>query len=117
MESQKLGRRGERIARQYLENKGYSVLASNYYCRYGELDIVARDRESLVFVEVKCRRSRSGLEQAVGSKKVRSLHLSAKSFMQKRRLEREDYRFMVLYILLLDGEEGPATIELLEEPF
>lgn len=50
-----LGIRGEAIAAAYLEERGYRILARNWRCRYGELDLVARDGGSVVAVEVKTR--------------------------------------------------------------
>jgi putative endonuclease len=55
-----LGRRGERIAAEHLLRRGWSILARNVRTREGELDLIARDRETLVFVEVKTRCVRSG---------------------------------------------------------
>ena len=52
---QALGRRGEREAARFLKRRGYHILNRNYTCRAGELDIVAADGETLVFVEVKTR--------------------------------------------------------------
>src|ERR671934_1678266 len=54
------GRRGEEIAAEHFERLGYEVIARNHRTRYGELDLVACDGESLVFVEVKTRREGSG---------------------------------------------------------
>ena len=57
-----LGDRGEAAVAQYLRKKGYTLLASQWRCRFGELDLVARDRRgTLCFVEVKLRR-----ETAIG---------------------------------------------------
>ena len=54
--NRKLGEWGERVARLHLEGKGYAVLAANFRCRAGEIDIVAEQGGQLVFVEVKARR-------------------------------------------------------------
>ena len=51
------GNIGETLAQQYLKNKGYRIVASPYQTRVGEIDIIAKDREILVFVEVKSRTS------------------------------------------------------------
>lgn len=51
------GRSGEDAAVQYLEKMGYTILERNYRLRIGEVDIIARDKEYLVFLEVKTRRS------------------------------------------------------------
>ena len=50
-----LGELGERIAAQHLERAGYTILATNFRTRYGELDVVAADSRCLVFCEVKTR--------------------------------------------------------------
>ncbi len=55
IDNRELGRQGERIAREYLVKNGYEILASNYYASHKEIDIIAFDREYIVFVEVKCR--------------------------------------------------------------
>jgi len=52
----RLGAFGERLAAAHLEAKGYRIRARNYRCREGEIDIVAQDGETLVFVEVRTRR-------------------------------------------------------------
>lgn len=55
--NQLLGAWGEVQAVDHLRRKGYAILACNYRCRLGEIDIIARNREYLVFVEVKLRKS------------------------------------------------------------
>ena len=57
---QGLGKTGEELAARHLERLGYDVLARNHRTRFGELDIVASDGGSIVFVEVKTRRAGSG---------------------------------------------------------
>ena len=57
MKKQETGKRGEQIACKALEKKGYRILERNYRCRYGEIDLVARHRDYIVFVEV---RSKTG---------------------------------------------------------
>lgn len=51
------GSEGEAVAARYLKKKGYTVVGQNYACRFGEIDIIARNREYVVFVEVKTRKS------------------------------------------------------------
>ncbi len=58
-EKRKIGDFGENAAAEYLKSKGYKILKQNYYCRVGELDIIALDKNTLVFVEVKTRKSAS----------------------------------------------------------
>ncbi len=73
--SETLGARGERAAATYLESRGLEVLALNWRCRVGEVDIIARDDGVLVLCEVKTRRStRCGTaEEAVDPRKRRRL--------------------------------------------
>jgi putative endonuclease len=58
--TQPLGRLGERLAGEHFERLGYRVLARNHHTRFGELDLVLSDGETLVFCEVKTRRLGSG---------------------------------------------------------
>lgn len=59
MDARLLGRWGEQTAADYLKRKGYKLIAMNYSCRMGELDLIAKTREYIVFVEVKLRKSDS----------------------------------------------------------
>ena len=72
---QGLGRTGERLAAEKLQNQGYRILERNFRCSYGEIDLVAEDVNDLIFVEVKTRRgSAYGLpEEAVTLRKRRKL--------------------------------------------
>lgn len=54
--TQDVGRRGESVAADYLTRNGYEIIERNWRCPRGEIDIVARDNETVVFVEVKTRR-------------------------------------------------------------
>lgn len=75
--AQAVGRYGERVAHRYLENLGWQVLATNWACARGELDLIARDGATLVAVEVKTRRgNRTGSpEEAVTPAKLRRIRL------------------------------------------
>ena len=50
-----LGLKGEEVAARYLRKKGFKILQTNYQCRFGELDIIAKDKHCIVFCEVKTR--------------------------------------------------------------
>jgi putative endonuclease len=76
-----LGRLGERLAREHLERLGYAIVASNYRTRYGELDIVALDRDALVFVEVKTRRPGYDPLDAFSPRKRQRVRAMASSFL------------------------------------
>ncbi|MGE3724321.1 MAG: YraN family protein [Candidatus Sericytochromatia bacterium] len=80
-----LGLQGETIARQWLESLGYQCLAQNVYTRQGELDLVMKEGTTLVFVEVKFRRSlRHGQPlEAITPTKQRHLLQAARYFLHK----------------------------------
>ena len=83
---QDIGRIGERLARNHLEAKGYHIVASNYRCRWGEVDLIARDGLEWVFVEVRARRSQAygGPEESITPGKARRLTLTAQHFLAWR---------------------------------
>jgi putative endonuclease len=77
-----LGDFGERVAKAHLEAKGYRILATKFRTREGEVDIVARQGETVAFVEVKTRRGNamgSALE-AIDARKAKRLLLAAEAF-------------------------------------
>src|SRR3990167_51855 len=75
MDKKSLGNKGETIAVSLLRGQGYKVLERNFHSRLGEIDIVAQDTDTLVFVEVKTRWSKEfGLpEESVGKRKLKSI--------------------------------------------
>ena len=81
--SRALGARGEILAARWLHRRGYTLLARNVRTRHGEIDLIARDRRTLVFVEVKTRRA--GARQAIRSDQDPLLGLGSG---QRRRLRR-----------------------------
>jgi putative endonuclease len=85
--SDELGKYGEDLAAQHLTAAGMQVLARNWRCREGELDIVALDGDALVFVEVKARSSNAFGEpaEAVGRVKARRIHVLACRWLAEHR--------------------------------
>lgn len=103
------GARYEQAAGVYLESLGYRILQYNYRCRQGEIDIVARDGEYLVFCEVKFRSDlSSGLpEEAVDMRKQRVISKCALYYITVHGLSGVPCRFDVVGILG-NGEGGDA---------
>jgi putative endonuclease len=101
-----LGQWGEDLAVRHLEGQGFEVLDRNWRCREGELDIVAREGRSLVFVEVK---TRSGTQygepaEAVTARKARRIHVLATRWLTEQRPQgRWDLRFDVVSVLRTAG--------------
>jgi len=116
MQKKELGKQGEEIAIRFLKKKGYRILLRNYVCKMGEMDIIAREKDTLVFVEVKTRTSTEfGPPQlAVNSRKQRQLSKVALNYLNEKRLKDVKARFDVVAILLRQkGEE----IELIKDAF
>lgn len=101
-----LGRSGEDVALRYLLRKKYKVVARHFRMFRGEIDIIAYDRKTLVFVEVKTRRSiEFGFpEESVTPAKQRQIRKIAQGFLTKNRLANIECRFDVLSLEV--NEEG-----------
>ena len=98
---QQTGQAGEQLACQFLENNRYRVLERNFRCSLGEIDIIARMDEYLVFCEVKTR-SGSGIHPtaSITSKKIKKLRQLGLFYIQKRQLYQLQPRFDVIAIQL-----------------
>lgn len=84
MEDKKLlGALGEEMAASILYSQGFDILERNYRCRIGEIDIIARNEEEIVFVEVKTRMEPTVTEpaQSVGPEKQRTIRKTAEYYM------------------------------------
>lgn len=103
-----IGKQGEMLAERFLRSLGYQILARNSFntrgIRLGELDIVARDGEEIVFVEVKASLSKPGIELhpelRVDRHKLQRLERAAGLWLRKERLEEVSYRFDVVALVL-----------------
>src|SRR5258708_29297123 len=97
---QKLGRLGERLASDSLEERGYRIIERNFRCRSGEIDLVAEEGQDLVFVEVKTRRGTSrGLpEEAITSRKARKLQEVAFYYLDAQNLPDCSWRIDVVAV-------------------
>lgn len=86
--NRQIGNIGERLARAHLEAKGLSIVETNYRCRWGEIDIVARDGPAWAFVEVRTRRSDShgSPEESITPLKSQHLILAAQDYLDRRSL-------------------------------
>ena len=94
------GKTGEDLACRELERRGYAIVARRYRCRLGELDIIARDGETVVFVEVKTRHDRAfgPAAEAVGFVKRRRLARLAMDYVLRHHLTNRPCRFDVVAI-------------------
>ncbi|AMV37488.1 YraN family protein [Planctomyces sp. SH-PL62] len=107
--SRVLGDRGERAAARRLKREGLRVLRRGYRTAHGEIDLVAREGDVLVFVEVKARR-RGVPAEAVTLEKQRRLTLAALHFLKRYKLLEHRCRFDVVSVLWPD-DDGEPIIE------
>lgn len=115
--SREVGLRGEDIAVQYLEALGFSIVLRNFRSRFGEIDLIAKDGDTIVFVEVKCRKSRSfgqAVEQITRGKQ-RKIMKTAGEYLQKCGAPGSKVRFDVLAIDVLPG--GAERVEQIKGAF
>ena len=103
-----LGTRGEALAAAHLEGLGMCIAARNYRTRYGEVDLVAHEGDTLVFVEVKTRRSNAygAPEESITPRKLDRLAKTAALYLQEHGLEQRAWRVDLLAIML--GKDGPS---------
>ncbi len=97
-----LGKIGEDIASEFLQKKGYKIIQKNFKCRQGEIDIIAKDKNELVIVEVKTRKS---LEygapvDAVDNNKRKHIYKVAEYYLHINKLENIFIRFDVIEIFV-----------------
>lgn len=118
-DSRLLGRWGEDLAADYLRRKGYRILAANWRCRFGELDLVAEDGTYLCFVEVKLRKNAAyGPAGAfVDRRKQEKLRAAAMLYLSRRPTDLQP-RFDVVEIYAPQGlETGKPELFHLENAF
>jgi putative endonuclease len=113
-----LGQRGEAAAARYLRRRGYKVLARSDRFGPGELDLVMLDRKTIVFVEVKTRRSRDAGDpaEAVDDNKQRRLTRLAVTFLKRYGLLEQPARFDVVAVTWPEGRWRPK-IEHIQNAF
>ena len=106
-----LGTQGENLAAHYLKSKGFQILVRNYRQKTGEIDIIARDGQWLVFIEVKTRKSlRFGQPyEAVTLKKQSQISRIALDYITRNKLHDQLVRFDVISVLMKSDETADIT--------
>ncbi len=112
MNNQSIGKKGEALAKRFLEEKEFEIIETNYQKRSGEIDIIAKDPKynEYVFVEVKTRQNQSfGYpEEAVGEKKVEKIIETAEQWFDEKEMESPEWR---IDIISIDWSEKDPKIE------
>ena len=112
-----LGKRGERIAERHLRRCGYRIIERNYRAVGAEIDLIAMDGATLVFVEVKARHStRAGMpSEAVNHHKTRHIRRAAQAYALRHRQSDRPMRFDI--VAICDRGDGARELELLRDAF
>ena len=113
MQTNIYGKRSEIIAADYLEKKGYKILETNYKNKIGEVDIIARDGDYIVFVEVKARFSQAFGHpfEAIDERKQQKIHAIASLYLIKNKKYGTNCRFDAISIL---GIENPEITHIID---
>ena len=108
-----LGKHGEDLALKKIRGLGYKCLVRNYRCSLGEVDLVAKDGDCLVFIEIKTRKGPSlgYAKEAIDGRKRRQLSKVALSYMKTNNCSDTNSRFDVVAINLRDGKEEIEVIQ------
>jgi putative endonuclease len=110
------GDEGERLALDFLRKKGYRILETNFRCRAGEIDIIARQRENLVFIEVRAKTNINfGLpEESISFSKRQHLEGAVESYLQQHPEYPTSWR-IDLVAIELDADNRVKRIEQIED--
>jgi len=113
---QKVGKYGESTATEFLKQNGYTIIERNYRCKLGEIDIIAMDKETIVFIEVRVKKtSKFGHPKAtITPKKMRKISLTALNYLKINNKLNNKARFDVVAISLFEPEK---KIELIKNAF
>ena len=114
-----LGECGEKFAARYLRRHGYRVLVRRFKTRAGEIDIVCRHGDWLVFVEVKTRKSDDygAPSEAVTIEKQKHMSRTGLDYLRLLDHPRIRFRFDIVEVILQDGARKPADIRLIQNAF
>lgn len=112
-----LGQKGEELAKEKLVKMGYKILDRNFRCKIGEIDIIAKDKNTLVFVEVRSKSSNEfGVPQeTVNIKKQKRIRRVAEFYLIKNKLEDICCRFDIVAIIWQKNKK--PKIEVIKDAF
>lgn len=97
-----LGKVGENMAREYLMTLGFEIIDSNWhYSKNCEIDIIAKDKDSIVFVEVKTRSSLNFGHplEAIDQKKIKKIYIAALAYLEQTKIKYKNYRIDAISII------------------
>jgi len=97
MHTRAKGREAEDAAAEFLLSKGYTIITRRYTTKHGEIDLIALDGETLVFLEVKNRNAKGFAEQSIGPKKLSALNRAVSKYIKDTKTKR-DFRYDIIAI-------------------
>lgn len=114
-----IGNYGEDIAADFLKESGYIILDRNFRSRTGEIDIIAKDKDFICFVEVK---TRYGVGfgtpgEAVNLTKQHHIYKTAEYYIMKKKLFKFNFRFDVVEVILKDQVHDFFSVRLIKDAF
>lgn len=114
-----LGELAEAVAASHLRRKGYQILVQNYRCRYGEIDLIAFDGQTLVFVEVRAKATASfgKPEESIGFSKQRKIRAVARHYLVTKWQRGSRCRFDVIAVEFDASREKVTRLEHIENAF
>ena len=109
---QSLGHCGESIAAGFLEKKGYTIIEKNYRTPYGEIDLMANQGDTIVFIEVKTRASSTlgPPEISITRRKAEHMRYAAEYYIQEHPDLRNDWRIDVISVQMQENETPPLIV-------
>jgi putative endonuclease len=115
---QKYGMESETAAVKYLKKKGYKIIERNFKTKYGEIDIIAKDGETIVFIEVKARKNQNfgSPKESITYTKIKKISKSALFYLKSSKQMNKKARFDVAIIKSFDDSQKP-DIELIKNAF
>jgi len=113
---QKFGKQGEELAVKHLKKQGYEIICMNYRTRLGEIDIIAKDKDTIVFVEVKSRSSSAfgSPKQAVNLEKQKKISKNALLYLKETSQMNARARFDVVAVF---SSNDKADVEIIKNAF
>lgn len=113
-----IGKQGEDAAVGYLKSKGLNVIECNFYCKFGEIDIIAEIKEFIVFIEVKTRKKRENMINpllSINKRKCNKVRMLATLYLVKNKIYDKQPRFDVIGVVL--DNYNNVSIEHIENAF
>jgi len=111
-----IGDKGEDEAVKHLVSKGYKILKRNYSCKFGEIDIIAKQNNDIVFVEVKTRKNNffGEPQEAVDHRKLERINMAMDCFLNYYKIE-DDYNLRIDVIEIVFYDDGEFTVNHIED--